>query len=108
MPSYPGRVGGISVSVTLYSASPRVRPAFWIQVVSGSGRTEFVQRRPDPLFGCSRRSTAELAHALNDFEHHYNQVAQPFQWNFTRRNLAELLDRLDQQPTQDPPLALAA
>ncbi len=27
-------------------------------------------------------STAELAHALNDFEHHYNQIAEPFQWNF--------------------------
>jgi hypothetical protein len=54
------------------------------------------------------QSTAELAHALNDFERHYNEIAQPFQWNFTRRNLAELLDRLDQQPSRDPPLALAA
>jgi DDE superfamily endonuclease len=54
------------------------------------------------------QSTAELAHALNDFERHYNQVAHPFQWNFTRRNLADLLDRLDQQPSHDQPLALAA
>jgi hypothetical protein len=54
------------------------------------------------------QSTAELARALNDFEHHYNEIAQPFQWNFTRRDLAELLGRLDDQPIRDPRLALAA
>jgi hypothetical protein len=26
------------------------------------------------------QSTAELARALNDFERHYNKIAQPFQW----------------------------
>ena len=52
--------------------------------------------------------TATLAHALNDFERHYNQVAQPFAWNFTRQDLAELLHRLDDQPSHDPPLPLAA
>lgn len=52
--------------------------------------------------------TATLARALNDFERHYNEIAQPFQWNFTRQDLAELLDRLDQRPSRDPPLALAA
>ena len=40
-------------------------------------------------------STAELARALNDFEHHYNQIAQPFDWKFTRQDLADLLDRID-------------
>jgi DDE superfamily endonuclease len=54
------------------------------------------------------QSTAELARALNDFEHHYNEIAQPFQWNFTRRDLAELLGRLDDQPIRDPRLARAA
>jgi hypothetical protein len=54
------------------------------------------------------QSTAELARALNDFERHYNQVAQPFAWNFTRQDLVELFDRLDQQPSHNPPLALAA
>ena len=52
--------------------------------------------------------TATLARALNDFERHYNQVAQPFAWNFTRQDLAELLQRLDNRPYRDPPLALAA
>ncbi len=52
-------------------------------------------------------STAELARALNDFERRYNEVAQPFDWTFTRSDLADLLDRLDERQ-HDPPLALAA
>jgi DDE superfamily endonuclease len=52
-------------------------------------------------------NTAELARAVNEFEHHYNQFAKPFDWSFTRQNLAELLDRLD-RPQRNPPLALAA
>jgi hypothetical protein len=32
-------------------------------------------------------TTAELARALNDFERHYNQIAEPFEWNFTRDKL---------------------
>jgi hypothetical protein len=52
-------------------------------------------------------STAQLARALNDFEHHYNQIAQPFDWTFTRDDLADLLARLDEHK-HDPPLPLAA
>jgi hypothetical protein len=52
-------------------------------------------------------STAQLARALNDFEHHYNQIAKPFDWTFTRDDLADLLTRLDEHDG-DPPLALAA
>jgi hypothetical protein len=52
--------------------------------------------------------TAELARTLNEFEHHYNQIAQPFEWNFTKQDLAELLDRLDGQASHDPPTELAA
>jgi hypothetical protein len=52
--------------------------------------------------------TAEVARRLNQFEHHYNQIAEPFDWNFTRERLADLLDRLDQQTSRDPPAALAA
>jgi hypothetical protein len=51
--------------------------------------------------------TVTLARALNDFEHHYNQIAQPFDWNFTRADLAALLDRLDERQ-QTPPTLLAA
>jgi hypothetical protein len=52
--------------------------------------------------------TAEVPRRLNHFEHHYNQIAEPFDWNFTREKLADLLDRLDQQTSRDPPAALAA
>jgi hypothetical protein len=52
-------------------------------------------------------STAELAHALNDFERHYNEIAEPFEWNFTHADLAALLDRLKTQ-RPDEPIRLAA
>jgi DDE superfamily endonuclease len=52
-------------------------------------------------------NTAAVARALNEFEHHYNKIAQPFDWNFTRQDLTQLLDRLDQRQ-RDCPLALAA
>jgi hypothetical protein len=52
--------------------------------------------------------TAEVARTLNAFEHHYNQIAQPFDWTFTRQDLADLLDRVDQQTPREPPVALAA
>jgi DDE superfamily endonuclease len=52
-------------------------------------------------------NTAELARALNEFEHHYNQFAKPFDWSFTRQDLAELLERLDRRQ-RNPPLVLAA
>ena len=51
---------------------------------------------------------AELAaveHRLLAFERHYEQIAQPFEWTFTRSDLDRLLKRLDQQK---PPLSLAA
>jgi DNA primase len=55
-------------------------------------------------------SPAEIARVLNEYERHYNQIAQPFDWNFTRQDVAQLLDRLDDQPAhgQRAPPALAA
>ena len=52
--------------------------------------------------------TAEVARTLNAFERHYNQIAQPFAWNFTREKLAELLERLDNENPNDRPAAIAA
>jgi len=52
--------------------------------------------------------TAEVARTLNQFEHHYNKIAQPFEWNFTKQDLAELLERLDNENTHDQPAAIAA
>ena len=48
---------------------------------------------------------ADVARTLNDFEHHWNQIAEPFDWRFTRNDLAALLDRL---AAHEPQLQLAA
>ena len=50
---------------------------------------------------------AAPARALNDFEHHYNQIAEPFDWTFTRDDLADLLLRIDEHENESA-LALAA
>ena len=42
---------------------------------------------------------------LDAFEHHYNQVAKPFEWTFTRRDLADLIARV---ADHEPRLKLAA
>ena len=46
---------------------------------------------------------AQVAKRLNDFERHYNQIAEPFAWKFTRDKLNELIARLS-----SPKLTLAA
>jgi DDE superfamily endonuclease len=48
---------------------------------------------------------AVLAHTLNEFEHHWNTVAEPFEWSSARDDLAALLDRLR---APEPQLRLAA
>jgi DDE superfamily endonuclease len=48
---------------------------------------------------------ADLARTLNEFEHHYNEIAQPFDWRFTRTDLAKLIARLAKH---EPVLRLAA
>lgn len=40
-------------------------------------------------------SLAELEDRLYRFQEHYQQIAQPFQWKFTRRDLLKLLVRLE-------------
>ena len=53
-------------------------------------------------------NTAEVARTLNAFEHHYNQMAEPFAWNFTREKLAELLARLEDESAPNEPITIAA
>jgi DDE superfamily endonuclease len=48
---------------------------------------------------------ADLARTLNAFEHHWNEIAEPFDWNFTRDDLAALIERLN---PHEPQLQLAA
>jgi hypothetical protein len=48
---------------------------------------------------------AELARTLNAFERHWNEIADPFDWCFTRDDLAALIRRL---VAHEPQLQLAA
>lgn len=42
-------------------------------------------------------ATLDLAERrLLDFQQYFQQIATPFEWNFTRRKLKNLLERLDQ------------
>jgi len=52
--------------------------------------------------------TSEVARTLNQFEHHYNQIAKPFEWNFTREDLTQMLERIEPQTTDHAPPAIAA
>jgi hypothetical protein len=45
------------------------------------------------------RSLTQLEQRLLHFEQHYQSVARPFQWKFTRRDLSELLSKLPAQQT---------
>jgi hypothetical protein len=47
----------------------------------------------------------QLARTLNEFERHWNEIAEPFEWNFTRDDLAALIERLT---AHEPQLQLAA
>jgi hypothetical protein len=56
----------------------------------------------------SRRTTSDLdtlERALLAFGRRYEQIAQPFEWKFTRKDLQKVLDRLDHRT---PELQLAA
>ena len=46
-----------------------------------------------------------LTERLLDFSNHYRQIAQPFEWTYTRSDLDRLLDRIE---THEPQLKLAA
>ncbi len=51
-------------------------------------------------------SLAQVARRLNEFEKRYNQIAEPFGWNFTRDKLDDMLTRLSDRQTRQ--LAAAA
>lgn len=45
---------------------------------------------------------AELGDRLRRFEDHYNTTARPFDWRFSSRDLAAMLDRLEADPAEAP------
>jgi DDE superfamily endonuclease len=51
--------------------------------------------------------TDQIRHRLAAFEARYNPLANPFDWKFTRRDLRDLLQRIEQhqQQPEDHPLA---
>jgi hypothetical protein len=51
-------------------------------------------------------SLPDLARTLNAFEHRWNEIAEPFDWRFTRDDLAALITRLAAH--DEPQLQLAA
>ena len=46
-----------------------------------------------------------LAERLERFERHYEIIAKPLEWKFTRDDLAKLMQRLQEQPQPVPTLA---
>jgi hypothetical protein len=50
-------------------------------------------------------SLQAIVDRLDAFEHHYNQIATPFDWTFTRHELEQLIARVAQH---EPQLRLAA
>ena len=50
-------------------------------------------------------SLQQIVDRLDSFEHHYNQIAEPFDWTFTRQDLKNLITRVAQH---EPRLRLAA
>ena len=51
------------------------------------------------------RQSQAVVDRLYAFEHHYNEIAKPFEWTFTRRDLADLITRIAEH---EPRLRLAA
>ena len=47
-----------------------------------------------------------VADRLEKFERHYENIAKPFEWKFTKDDLSKLLQRL--QPELNPTIKLAA
>jgi hypothetical protein len=50
-------------------------------------------------------SLQTVVERLDAFERHYNEIAKPFEWAFTRRDLADLIARVAEH---EPRLTLAA
>jgi transposase len=45
-------------------------------------------------------SVAQLQETIQAFEQRYQAIAQPFQWKFTRKDLARLMKKIDQKSSQ--------
>ena len=84
----PGR------SVHLCVAHRGATPEDWAPIVTRRGQSSDWQP-----------SLQAVVDRLDNFEHGYNQIAKPFQWTFTRRDLSDLIARVS---NHEPRLRLAA
>ncbi len=50
-------------------------------------------------------SLEALRERLHGFERHWEAIAKPFEWKFTRRDLKKLLTKMNETPQQECPLA---
>ena len=50
-------------------------------------------------------SLAAVEDRLLSFQQHYESIARPFEWKFTRRDLTDLLHKIKKQPHNSTPLA---
>ena len=53
-------------------------------------------------------SLAAVEDRLLSFQQHYESIARPFEWKFTRRDLTNLLHKIKRQPHNSTPLASLA
>jgi hypothetical protein len=51
------------------------------------------------------RNISDVESRLLDFQQHYEQIATPFEWKFTKNDLNALLERIADHDTADPALA---
>jgi hypothetical protein len=51
------------------------------------------------------RDLSDVESRLLDFQQHYEQIATPFEWKFTKNDLNALLERIADHDTADPALA---
>ena len=87
MPSLYGPVPGIEALLATWSG---VMHASWlnqIEIYYSIAQRKLLE--PNDF-----DSLAELARTLNAFEQRWNETAEPFDWNFTRDDLAAVLERL--------------
>jgi hypothetical protein len=49
-----------------------------------------------------------LGERLHGFARYYERIAKPFEWKFTRKDLDDLLERIDTAHVQQAPVSVAA
>ena len=86
-------------------AEPRPRPPADPRLLAQPDRDLLLDHPAQGADPQRLRQPPGVAARLNAFEHHYSQIAKPFEWTFTRADLAALIARL---AAHEPQLRLAA